>query len=856
MVDTRSERESEVRLELPTSGQLLGALARNLGIDDHRLRSKSARRYYSGRLEERVKESSRQQVIEAIAAALTDLGLGPSQPWVDDVIPQPPTLAEILGWHALNWDRLRAFLLPRMARIYPHDMHVVWRAYARFAMIDLALRLAAYLRITGSPLAALEFLDWISPDRRGRYLNRMRNSAGFSVSAFSEAADVSTGSVEAWLYRNVRPTDESLTKIASALASKLEPSQWTQLHAELKRLYWTSDVAALLENYVGTEAMMDIVRRLRQYASQLHHILDEGVVGNERRHDLVELATLGAQSRQSEPLLAALEVLESDDEWKEDLSATGSDWIGRVLRVTLDVDRKEVEDLIDETDGQILKRWNIQNLRAYDHYRHSLELQALGRFRDALTKVAKAAELDPMDPVYHYSLGSAKGYRGAGNGDLALVEEGLQSCWLAVSLDPNWISPWTEIGWLLLRTGRAPEAVEHLKGVRPGCGPLDARYYHALGTALSLVENHSGALEAFEYAFELNPDDPRIAVEVATTALKLGDRFKFNDFRKSARHLGVSEKWESLLELTEALEQHPPRVSLTKLQEIAALDAIIARNLDDDSGYFRRALFHFENEDDVKAITDLDAAIRINPVNPDFRLFRGIVHAYMKRFDLVIEDMTKVISLRPDDITALYHRGAALGEQDAFDLAISDFNEILRIKPDHVDALRGRGDCHRYKSEYDQAIDDYAAALKIDSKDFLLYRSRGAAHRMKVDFDQAIDDYDTALKIAPEDSLSYRFRGDAYLGLGGYERAIADFDAALELSGADEVAYRSRGKARLLIGEVDLAIVDFDAAIECDSESAEAIFCRGIALQIIGDEEGANRDYSRARELGYDDPEG
>ena len=822
MVDTRSERESEVRLELPTSGQLLGALARNLGIDDHRLRSKSAQRYYSGRLEERVKESSRQQVIEAIAEALTDLGLGASQPWVDDVIPQPPTLAEILDWHALNWDRLRAFLLPRMARIYPHDMHVVWRAYARLAIIDLALRLAAYLRITGSPLAALEFLEWINPDRRGSYLNRMRKSAGLSVSAFSEAADVSTGSVEAWLYRNVRPTDDSLMKIASALASKLEPSERTRLHAELKRLYWTSDVAALLENYVGTEAMRDIVRRMSQYASQLHHILDEGIVGNERSHDLVELATLGAQSRQIEPLLAALEVLESDDEWKEDISATGSDWIGRVLKVTIDVDRKEVEDLIDETDGQILKRWDIQNPRAYDHYRHSLELQAQGRFRDALAEVAKAAELDPMDPVNHYSLGSAKGYIGAGSGDLALVEEGLQSCWLAVTLDPKWISPWTEIGWLLLRTGRAPEAVEHLKGVRPGCGPLDSRYYQALGTALSLVGNHSEALEAFEYAFELNPDNPRIAVEVATTALKLGDRFKFNDFRKSARHLGVSEKWEALLELTEALEEHPPRVSLTKSQEIAALDAIIARNLDDDSGYFRRALFHFENEDDAKAITDLDAAIRIDPVNPDFRLFRGIVHAYTKRFDLVIEDMSKVISLRTDDITALYHRGAALGEQNEFDLAISDFIEVLRIKPDHVDALRGRGDCHRYKSEYDQAIVDYAAALKI----------------------------------APEDSLSYRFRGDAYLGLRGYERAIADFDAALRLGGADEVAYRSRGKARLFIGEVDLAIVDFDAAIECDSESAEAIFCRGIALQIIGDEEGANRDYSRARELGYDDPEG
>ena len=155
-----------------------------------------------------------------------------------------------------------------------------------------------------------------------------------------------------------------------------------------------------------------------------------------------------------------------------------------MLTVNLEVDLAEVDVLIDETDGQILKNWDVSDPKAYDHYRRSLELQLQGKIHEAVAEVAKAAELDPLDPVNHFSLGSAKGWIGASTGNKALVEEALNSCWMAVTLDPNWILPWTEIGWLLLRMGRAREAVKHLRSVRPECGPLDSRYYDALGTAL------------------------------------------------------------------------------------------------------------------------------------------------------------------------------------------------------------------------------------------------------------------------------------------------------------------------------------------------------------------------------------
>ena len=150
---------------------------------------------------------------------------------------------------------------------------------------------------------------------------------------------------------------------------------------------------------------------------------------------------------------------------------------------------------------------DISNPDAYAHYQRSMELQMQGRLDEALAEVVKAAKLDPMDPANHFTIGSAKGGLGADRGDIAMVNEGIEACWLAVTLDPNWILPWTEIGLIHLRVGRAAEAVKHLLAVRPECGPLDPRYHSTLADAYWRLGQPTEALAAYEAALELDPED-------------------------------------------------------------------------------------------------------------------------------------------------------------------------------------------------------------------------------------------------------------------------------------------------------------------------------------------------------------
>ena len=850
--ETGSKRlETEVSPRLPTSGQVLGALVKSLGISDPRLRSKTASRYFSGRLDNRVKDSSRTEIIEAIAETLAGLGLVIGTQTGHEGSSVSDAVTTILQWHVVSWDRMRAFLQPRMMRVFPSHLDMVWQTYTRLASIDLALRVAAQLHLTGGPPAVLDFLDWISVDRRGAYLNDVRSQVGVSLNALAEAVGVHENTVEAWMYLGARPSNKNLAKIAIALASEDEPSQADRIARELTVLYWTSDVAVVLDGVIGPEAVNDLTEHLRRYVPLLHGVIESGGAGGESSDVLSEIVTFGAHAPSSEQLLTTLASYEEDSEWREDILGAASDWTRRVLTVNLRVHRVEEDALIQETEGQILQKWDVGNPKAYAHYQRSMELQVQGKLHEAISEVAKAVELDPLDPANHFTLGSVKGGIGVRKGDEALVNEGIQACWMAVALDPSWVLPWAEIGWILLQSGRPQEALDHLRNIRSECRSLDSRYYTALAAALREMGQFAESLRAFESSLELDPDDPNLATAAAEAALLAGNREKSNRYAKIARHLGASEGLTKSLELMETMRtkttwgaQHDREVSASKPSIHSGVDIV--------NMYLHRARDHFVNGQDVEAIAAVDSVLRLEADNVPAYLLRGIIYGYMNQYDEVISDMTQVIRLDPENALAHYYRGMAYGDQDDLDSAIADLDEAIRLKLETADVYRVRGDCHRYRGEYDTAIADYDLALEVDPENALSYRGRGAAYRMKREPDRAIADYNSAVRLNSNDPFAYRFRGDAYTAKGDYASAVSDFSVALEFNPDDDVAYFGRGNAYLFNGELDLAISDLNAALERNPNSARAYYCRGLAHELARDAEAAE-DYRRARQLGYDD---
>ena len=221
------------------------------------------------------------------------------------------------------------------------------------------------------------------------------------------------------------------------LAHEGDVEERNQIVRELRRLHWISDLASNLGHHVGTENVREALEHARRYASTLHGLLKNGSIIEADTKALTDLVMLGAKSSCAEPLLSALAGHESDAEWKEDILSASSDWIHRVLAVNLEVHLAEENALIESTGGQILKNWDFGHPKAYEHYQRSMQLQMEGRWNEAVAEVVKAAELDPLDPANHFTLGSAKGGIGLRTGDETLISEGIEACWMAVGPGPE-----------------------------------------------------------------------------------------------------------------------------------------------------------------------------------------------------------------------------------------------------------------------------------------------------------------------------------------------------------------------------------------------------------------------------------
>ena len=178
-----------------------------------------------------------------------------------------------------------------------------------------------------------------------------------------------------------------------------------------------------------------------------------------------------------------------------------------------------------------------------------------------------AVKLDPLDPVNHFTLGSAKSTLGAKTGSSSLVQEGLDACWVAATLDQQWILPWAEIGLILLESGRPGQAVEHLRAVPPERQSLDPRYFSALGAALREVGKYEDSLKAFESSLELNPEDPPVVAAAAITAVFAGNKAKTNLYRRTARYMGASDNLDLLLDLAQVFTDVMPAAGGSRGQD-------------------------------------------------------------------------------------------------------------------------------------------------------------------------------------------------------------------------------------------------------------------------------------------------
>ncbi|MDP3260301.1 MAG: tetratricopeptide repeat protein [Thermodesulfovibrionales bacterium] len=186
-----------------------------------------------------------------------------------------------------------------------------------------------------------------------------------------------------------------------------------------------------------------------------------------------------------------------------------------------------------------------------------------------------------------------------------------------------------------------------------------------------------------------------------------------------------------------------------------------------------------------------------------------------------IEAFTKAIKLNPNNEKFYVFRGNAYGEVGNNNQAVKDIAKAIKLNPKYAKAYVSRANAYLRSGSYQQAVKDYSMAVKLSPKHEEAYCYRGVAYGALGKEQQALEDFSHAIKLNPEYEKAYFYRGLAYAESGNYHKALEDFNKAVELNPGDSEAYFNRGRVYGLLGDTYKAVEDIRKAARLGDKAAQ-----------------------------------
>jgi tetratricopeptide (TPR) repeat protein len=241
----------------------------------------------------------------------------------------------------------------------------------------------------------------------------------------------------------------------------------------------------------------------------------------------------------------------------------------------------------------------------------------------------------------------------------------------------------------------------------------------------------------------------------------------------------------------------------------------------------------FSGKGTIKEVLDACAAFIASGSSDKERVVaahgnRALGLSAVKDFDGAVKEMDAAIALDPKEPNLYFMRAAAERAKRDLDHAKTDIDEAINIRSDRGDYYMLRGMIYADKGDLDGAIAELDQKVKLDPKLTNGYSKRGELYRMKKDYDHAIADYSEVIKIEADAAKGYIDRGWVYVLKNDLEKARGDFDTALKIHTNNASALVGRGLVKSRTGKPTDGSADIKLAIELEPDIIDQIKKLGI----------------------------
>jgi len=422
-------------------------------------------------------------------------------------------------------------------------------------------------------------------------------------------------------------------------------------------------------------------------------------------------------------------------------------------------------------------------------------------------------------------------------------------------------------------------------------------YWLKKGYELSLNGSDEGALQAYEKALQIDPENSLAWINKANVLYRLN------------RTSESSQAYHKALEITDKMIEADPKNVTLWLGK-----GILLNNVGDIEG----AVEAFDNaskidpEDDMawkmkgvllardlqrydEAVEAYDVALQINPEDGEVWNLKGDAlkslgrqaeaeAAYSKARELGYETpfasslvLTNVVSVGDDELIEMTNDGADAQTFEDLTLTIDGAESV--VLPDFTldpgESIRfhlGEGDSNETDVYLngDLALDDVSGNLTLkDSAGTLdkfaaywtpeanpeYWIEKGRQLQSVESYEDALDALNNATDVDPQNAMAWLSKAQI-LGpsSGRYNESLEACEKAIEIDPENPESWRLKGLILMNLGRDEEALVAFDEAIELDPQNGFAWHLKGNLLQRLGREDVADAALSRAEELGFTSP--
>ncbi len=395
-------------------------------------------------------------------------------------------------------------------------------------------------------------------------------------------------------------------------------------------------------------------------------------------------------------------------------------------------------------------------------------------------------------------------------------------------------------GNVLLEQGRVDEAIEHFENARK-IKPDDPKAAFNLGNALIEKGRLDDGIENLTQALQLKPDYAEAQINLASAFLKVDN---VDD---------AIEHYQKALEIEPEQTMAWNDLGYAYLQKEAsdrAIDCFLrAIRLDPKQAVSQNNLGNalIQQGKVNEAIPHYRAALQLKPDYPEAHYNLGNALIQIRDLDVAVDNFKQALQLKPDYASAAYNIGVALFHQGQLAEAEDYFYKAIRINPSYAEAQYNLGNVLVKEGQMDEAIDHFREALRIEPGQFMTRNNLGYILLQTGKVDGAIAEFRKVLETQPDFADSHFNLGNALFQKGDLDESAGEFQRALQQEPAFAEAHYRLGTVLLQESRETEALVHFQEAVRLKPDYAEAL--NDLAWELATAPDASVRDGDKAVEL-------